>query len=59
MHFIFTNNHLVTHGDISIIPTKFRNFALEQKNNAILANNFGWFCPPVVVGIGQTIQYIV
>ena len=59
MHFIYTNNDIVTHGDLSIIPKKYKKIALEQKKFAISSDNLGLFCPPVVVGIGKAIQYIV
>ena len=59
MYFIYTNNYIVTRGDISIIPNEYRDYALKQQNDTILANNLGWFCPPVVVDIGKTIVYII
>jgi hypothetical protein len=55
--FIYTDNHVVTLGDISIIPNEYIVYALQQKNDTILCTELGWFCPVVVVGIGKTIQY--
>ena len=58
MYFIYSNNNIKIQGDISIIPSEYRDYALKQQNNSIKAKNLGWFCPPLVVDIGKSIMYI-
>ena len=59
MYFIYTENNIEKKGDISIIPYIYKNFALQQKSNTIIANNKNYYCPPLIVGISKSIQYII
>ena len=58
MAFLYTNVKRVTYGDISIIPEKYKNAALQQKEFVIQHQHRG-FCPPVAVDIGHSIQYYI
>ena len=59
MPFIYYNGPEIIQGDITIIPPCYRSYAIMQQNNAIYAYHRGWFCPPMVVDIGKTIQFSV
>ena len=59
MYFIYTNTNLKIQGDITVIPNKYRDYALQQKNKAITADNIHYYCPPMIVDINISIQYIV
>ena len=43
--------------NLSIIPNKYHEIALIQKNNTILAHQLGMLCPPTIVAIGESIMY--
>jgi hypothetical protein len=58
MPFQYTNQNSVIYGNISIIPDKYKDQALLQKNIVIQHHGSGLFCPPVAVDIGIAIQYI-
>ena len=59
MYFIYTNNGIKKQGDISIIPDKYKKYALQQKNDALLANKLNCMCAPSIVDIGVCIEYII
>lgn len=44
-------------GNLSIIPNKHRLVAKNQKKSTILCHENGWFCPPIIVGIGECIIF--
>ena len=53
-----TTNETKT-GDLSIIPSIHHEAALIQKKNSIECYNKGWYCPILIVDIGESITYIV
>ena len=44
-------------GNLSIIPNKYHEIGLIQKNNTILAHQLGMLCPPTIVSFGESIIY--
>lgn len=59
MYFIYTKNNIKKQGDISIIPDKYKKYALQHKNNALIANKLNCMCPPSIVDIGVSIEYLI
>ena len=58
MAFLYTNVKRVTYGDISIIPDKYKNDALQQKA-FVIQHHHRDLCPPLAVDIGHSIQYYI
>lgn len=57
MPYIYTSQNKTFTGDLSIIPNKYHEWALEHRINTIKAHQFKWLCPPLVVGISECIMY--
>ena len=57
MPYIYTTQNETLTGDLSIIPNKYHELALEQRRNTIKAHQFKWLCPSLIVGISECIMY--
>ena len=57
MPFKYTINNQTTVGVLSVIPKRHHETALLQKENTISTKQKGWFSPPTIIGVGETIIY--